>query len=94
MSNEVTTVGDLSGKHVGTSKVSIFLLGSEIVGVITELSVTTEYVSLLSGEQYGEASAYIDLENGIELNSVPLSTPASIVERSDPQRHTDTPDFR
>ena len=85
MSNEVRTVGDLSGKHVGTSKVSIFLLGSEIVGVITELSVTTEYVSLLSGEQYGEASAYIDLENGIELNSVPLSTPASIVTRSGAQ---------
>ena len=85
MSNEVRTVGDLAGKHVGTSKVSIFLLGSEIVGVITELSVTTEYVSLLSGEQYGEASAYIDLENGIELNSVPLSTPASVVTRSDPQ---------
>lgn len=85
MSNEVRTVGDLSGKHVGTSKVSIFLLGSEIVGVITELSVTTEYVSLLSGEQYGEASAYIDLENGIELNNVPLHSPASIVTRSDPQ---------
>lgn len=85
MSNEVRTVGDLSGKHVGTSKVSIFLLGSEIVGVITELSVTTEYVRRLSGEQYGEASAHIDLENGIELNSVPLSTPASIVTRSDPQ---------
>ena len=85
MSNEVTTVGDLSGKHVGNDTVSIILLGSEIVGVITELSVTTEYVSLLSGEQYGEASAYIDLENGIELNSVPLSTPASIVTRSDPQ---------
>lgn len=85
MSNEVRTVGDLSGKHVGNDTVSIFLLGSEIVGVITELSVTTEYVSLLSGEQYGEASAYIDLENGIELNSVPLSTPASIVTRSDPQ---------
>lgn len=85
MSNEVTTVGDLSGKHIGNDTVRIFLLGSEIVGVITELSVTTEYVSLLSGEQYGEASAYIDLENGIELNSVPLSTPASIVTRSDPQ---------
>lgn len=85
MSNEVRTVGDLSGKHVGTSKVSIFLLGSEIVGVITELSVTAGYVRLLSGERYGEASAYIELENGIELNSVPLSTPASIVERSGPQ---------
>ena len=85
MSNEVRTVGDLSGKHVGTSKVSIFLLGSEIVGVITELSVTAGYVRLLSGERYGEASAYIELENGIELNSVPLSTPASIVTRSGPQ---------
>ena len=85
MSNEVRTVGDLSGKHVGNDTVRISLLGSEIVGVITELSVTAGYVRLLSGERYGEASAYIELENGIELNSVPLSTPASIVERSDPQ---------
>ena len=82
MSDTVNTVGDLSGKRVGTTKVSISLLGSEIVGVITELTVTTEYVSLLSGERYGETSAHIELENGIELNSVPLSTPASIVARS------------
>ena len=82
MSDTVSTVGDLSGKHVGTTKVSIFLLGSEIVGVITELSVTTEFMSLLSGERHGETSAHIELENGIELNSVPLSTPASIVARS------------
>lgn len=82
MSDTVSTVGDLSGKHVGTDTVSIFLLGSEIVGVITELSVTTEFMSLLSGERHGETSAHIVLENGIELNSVPLCTPASIVARS------------
>ena len=82
MSDTVRTVGDLSGKHVGTTKVSIFLLGSEIVGVITELSVTTEFMSLLSGERHGETSAHIDLDGGVELNSVPLSTPASVEPRS------------
>lgn len=83
MSNEVTTVGDLSGKHVGNDTVSIFLLGSEIVGVITDLTFSTDFSLMLSGERHGKVSAYIDLENGIELNSVPLSTPAPIVARSE-----------
>ena len=85
MSNEVRTVGDLSGKHVGNDTVRISLLGSEIVGVITDLTFSTDFSLMLSGERHWKVSAYIDLENGIELNSVPLSTPASIVTRSEAQ---------
>ena len=85
MSDTVNTVGDLSGKHVGTVTVRISLLGSEVVGVITELTFSTGYVKMLSGERCGEPVAYIELEGEIELNSVPLSTPASVEPRSDPQ---------
>ena len=85
MSNEVRTVGDLSGKHVGNDTVRISLLGSEIVGVITDLTFSTDFSLMLSGERHGKVSAYIDLDGGVELNSVPLSTPASIVTRSDSQ---------
>ena len=83
MSNEVRTVGDLSGKHVGNDTVRISLLGSEIVGVITDLTFSTDFNLMLSGERHGKVSAYIDLDGGVELNSVPLSTPASIVTRSE-----------
>lgn len=82
MSDTVNTVGDLSGKNVGTDTVRISLLGSEIVGVITELTFNTDYLLTISGHRHGEVSARIDLEGGVELNSVSLSTPASIVARS------------
>ena len=85
MSDTVSTVGDLCGKHVGTVTVRISLLGSEIVGVVTELNFIASYVKMLSGERCGESVAYIELEGEIELNSVPLSTPASVEPRSDPQ---------
>lgn len=83
MSDTVSTVGDLSGKHVGNDTVRISLLGSEIMGVVTELNFNASYVKTLSGERFGEPVAYIELEGEIELNSVPLSTPASIVARSE-----------
>ena len=83
MSDTVNTVGDLCGKHVGNDTVRISLLGSEIVGVITELTFSTDYQLTLSGDRRGEALAHIDLDEGVELNSVPLSTPASIVARSE-----------
>lgn len=83
MSGTVSTVGDLSGKHVGTVTVRISLLGSEIVGVVTELNFIASYVKTLSGERCGEPVAYIDLDGGVEMNSVPLGTPASIVARSE-----------
>lgn len=83
MSNEVRTVGDLSGKHVGNDTVRISLLGSEIVGVITDLTISTDFFLMLSGERHGKVSAYIELDGGVEINSIPLSTPASIVTRSE-----------
>lgn len=85
MSDTVSTVGDLSGKHVGTVTVRISLLGSEVVGVITDLTFSIGYQLTLSGDRLGEALAHIDLDGGVELNSVPLSTPASVEPRSDPQ---------
>ena len=85
MSDEVRTVGDLSGKHVGTDTVRISLFESEIVGVITDLTFSTGYQLTLSGDRRGEALAHIGLDGGVELNSVPLSTPASAVARSGPQ---------
>lgn len=82
MSNIVSTVGDLCGEHVGTDTVRISLLGSEVVGVITDLTFSTGYPLTLSGDRRGEALAHIDLDGGVELNSVPLSTPASVEPRS------------
>lgn len=83
MSDAVSTVGDLCGKHVGTDTVRISLLGSEIVGVITELTITTDYPRMLYGGQHTESLAHIDLEGGVEMNSVPLGTPASVEPRSE-----------
>ena len=83
MSDTVSTVGDLSGRHVGTDTVRISLLGSEVVGVITDLTFSTGYLLTLSGDRYGECLAHIDLDGGVELNSVPLDTPASVEPRSE-----------
>lgn len=83
MSDAVSTVGDLCGKHVGTDTVRISLLGSEVVGVITDLTFSTGYPLTLSGDRRGEALAHIDLDGGVELYSIPLDAPASVEPRSE-----------
>lgn len=86
MSNEVRTVGDLSGKHVGNDTVRIVYRGSVIEGVISALTFTAEYETLLNGTKiYLPATANISIGNEFELNSFPMHAPASIVARSDPQ---------
>lgn len=83
MSNEVTTVGDLSGKHVGVDTVRIVYLGSEIEGVIRELTFTAEYESRADGTRfYLPATANITIGDEFELNSFPMHAPAAIVTRS------------
>lgn len=83
MSNEVSTVGDLCGKHVGTDTVRIVYLGSEIEGVIRDLTFTAEYETLSSGARvYLPATANISIGNEFELNNFPMHAPASIVTRS------------
>lgn len=86
MSNEVTTVGDLSGKHVGNDTVRIEYRGSVIEGVISALTFTAEYESLAGGARvYHPATASISIGDEFELNNFPMHAPASIVTRSDPQ---------
>lgn len=92
MSNEVTTVGDLCGKHVGTDTVRIEEGNSVIEGVITSLTFSAQYELALSGEKYYTTLAYISIGQRYELNDISLGTPASIVTRSDPQWHSGTPD--
>ena len=84
MSNEVTTVGDLSGKHVGNDTVRIEYRGSVIEGVISALTFAAEYETLLSGTKiYFPATANISIGDEFELNSFPMHAPASIVTRSE-----------
>lgn len=86
MSNEVTTVGDLSGKHVGTDTVRIVYRGSVIEGVIRELTFTAEYEYLSNGTRvYLPGTANISIGNEFDLNSFPMHAPAYVVTRSDPQ---------
>ena len=85
MRNEVRTVGDLSGKHVGVDTVRIAYQGSVIEGVISELTITAENLSTLSGELHYRTLADIKIEDSLELRHVPMDAPASIVTRSDPQ---------
>lgn len=85
MSNEVTTVGDLCGKHVGIDTVRIEEGNSVIEGIITSLTFSAQYELTLSGEKFYTTLAYISIGQRYELNDISLGTPASIVTRSDPQ---------
>lgn len=83
MSNEVTKVGDLSGKHVGVDTVRIVYLCSVIEGVIRDLTFTTKYETLADGTRiYLPATANISIGNEFELNNFPMHAPAAIVTRS------------
>lgn len=83
MSDTVNTVGDLSGKHVGTDTVRIMHRGSVIEGVITGLTFTTEYEYLSNGTRiYYPATANISIGDEFELNNFPTHAPASIVTSS------------
>lgn len=80
MSNEVTTVGDLSGKHVGVDTVRIVHRGSVIEGVIRDLTFTAEYEPLADGTRlYLPATANISIGNEFDLNNFPMHAPASLV---------------
>lgn len=84
MSDTVSTVGDLSGKNVGTDTVRIMYRGSVIEGVIRALTFTTEYETLSDGTRiYLPATADISIGNEFELNNFPTHAPASIVTRSE-----------
>lgn len=86
MSNEVRTVGDLSGKHVGNDTVRIEYGDSVIEGVISALTFTAEYESLLNGtKNYLPAKANISIGDEFELNNFPMHAPATIVTRSEAQ---------
>ena len=82
MSKEVHTVGDLSGKHVGVDTVRIVYRGSVIEGVISELTLTADYLSTLFGEQHYLTLADIKIDDSLELRHVPMHAPASVVMRS------------
>lgn len=92
MSNEVRTVRDLSGDHVGTDTVRIEYGSSSIEGIITELAIFTECLSAIGGDRYYIARADIKIGEEFELYSIPMNTPASIVRRSLGTWHPDTPD--
>lgn len=85
MSNEVSTVGDLCGKHVGIDTVRIEHGSSVVEGVITDLTFTAEYVNTIVENRHYCTRAEIKLGDEIELYDIPMDTPASIVTRSGPQ---------
>lgn len=83
MSDTVSTVGDLSGKHVGTDTVRIEHGDSVIEGVMSALTFSAQYETTLSGERFYTTLAYISIGNEFELNNFPMHAPASIVARSE-----------
>lgn len=86
MSNEVRTVGDLSGKHVGNDTVRIEYGDSVVEGVISNLTFSSQYERTVGGARLPvDVTACISIGYEFELNNVPLHSPASIVTRSDPQ---------
>lgn len=86
MSDTVNTVGDLSGKHVGTDMVRIVHAVSVIEGIIRDHTITAEYEPLADGTRlYLPATVNISIGNEFEHNNFPIHAPASIETRSDPQ---------
>ena len=84
MSNEVHTVGDLSGKHVGNDTVRIEYGDSVIEGVISNLTFSSQYERTVDGARFPvDVTAYISIGYEFELNNCPLHAPASIVARSE-----------
>lgn len=83
MSNEVSTVGDLSGNHVGIDTVRIEHGDSVIEGVMSAITFSAQYERTVDGGRFPiVVTAYISIGEKYELNNIPLSTPASIVTRS------------
>ena len=83
MSNEVTTVGDLCGKHVGTDTVRIEYGDSVVEGVISNLTFSSQYERTVDGARLPvNVTACISIGYEFELNNCPLHAPASIVTRS------------
>lgn len=86
MSDTVSTVGDLSGKHVGTDTVRIVYGDSVVEGVISNLTFSSQYERTVDGARFPvDVTACISIGYEFELNNFPMHAPASIVTRSDPQ---------
>lgn len=86
MSDTVSTVGDLCGKHVGIDTVRIEYGSSVVEGVISNLTFSSQYERTVDGAKFPVAvTAHISIGDQYELHDFPLDTPASIVARSDPQ---------
>lgn len=83
MSDTVSTVGDLSGKHVGTDTVRIEHGNSVVEGVISNLTFATQYERTVDGTRFPIViTAYINIGQRYELNDISLDTRASIVTRT------------
>lgn len=82
MSDTVSTVGDLSGKHVGIDTVRIEYGSSVVEGVISDLTFTAEYVNTIAESRHYCTRADIKLGDEFELHDFPMDTPAAIVTRS------------
>ena len=83
MSDTVSTVGDLCGKHVGNDTVRIGHGASVIEGVISNLTFSSQYERTVGGVRFPVAvTATIHIEDEFELYNIPMDAPASIVARS------------
>lgn len=85
MSDTVSTVGDLCGKHVGIDTVRIEYGASVIEGVITSLTFSAQYEATLSGEKHYTTLAYVSIGDEFKLNNLPMHAPASLVRSPDAQ---------
>lgn len=84
MSDTVSTVGDLCGKHVGTDTVRIEYGDSVVEGVISNLTFSSQYERTVDGARFPvDVTAYISIGHEFELNNFPLHSPATIVARSE-----------
>lgn len=79
--SDISTVGDLTGRHIGHGTVSFSPPGSVIVGTITELYYDVQYEQDMTGKKLYNVTATVRVGN-ILLEDLPLSTPCTEVDFS------------
>lgn len=78
---DISTVGDLTGRHIEQGDVRFILPVSTITGTITELYYDVQYEQDMTGKKLYNVTATVRVGN-ILLEDLPLSTPCTEVDFS------------
>lgn len=79
--SDISTVGDLTARHIGQGDVRFILPVSTITGTITELYYDVQYEQDMTGKKLYNVTATVRVGN-ILLEDLPLSTPCTEVDFS------------